>query len=124
MNAAVKDIDSYIALYPENVRVTLQKFRETIMAAAPGIEEAISYQMPAFKYHGILVFFAAYKNHIGFYPTGSGIIAFKNELSMYEGSKGTVRFPIDKPLPFGLIKKIVKFRAKENLNKKKKFQKK
>jgi uncharacterized protein YdhG (YjbR/CyaY superfamily) len=78
--------------------------------------------MPAYKCNGVLVYFGAYKNHIGFYPTGRGISAFQKELSGYEGSKGTVRFPIDKPLPMGLISKIVKFRVKENLEKKKKSE--
>ena len=98
----------------------MKKLRQTIRKAAPEAEEVISYQMPAYKLQGMLVYFAAYKNHIGFYPTGSGIFAFKKELSIYECSKGTVRFPLDKPLPLGLIGKIVKFRVKENLEKKKK----
>ncbi|MFM9839902.1 MAG: iron chaperone [Cyclobacteriaceae bacterium] len=113
------DIDEYISFHPESVRVQLEKLRQTIRKAAPKAEEAISYQMPAFKFHGMLVYFAAYKKHIGFYPTGSGIAEFKKELSVYEGSKGTVRFPIDKPLPHELIGKIVKFRVKQNLEKKK-----
>ncbi len=114
-----RDIDEYISFHPENVRIQLERLRQAIRKAAPEAEEVISYQMPAYKLHGILVYFAAYKNHIGFYPTGAGIFAFKKELSIYEGSKGTVRFPLDKPLPLGLISKIVKFRAKENLAKKK-----
>ena len=115
-----RDTDEYISFHPENVRVQLEKLRQTIRKAAPKAEEVISYQMPAYKLQGMLVYFAAYKNHIGFYPTGSGIFAFKKELSIYECSKGTVRFPLDKPLPLGLIGKIVKFRVKENLEKKKK----
>jgi uncharacterized protein YdhG (YjbR/CyaY superfamily) len=115
---SVKNVDEYIALQPTEVREKLEKLRQAIKKAAPKAEEVISYQMPAYKFHGMLVYFAAYKNHIGFYPTGSGIIAFKNELSVYEGSKGTVRFPLDKSLPLGLISKIVKFRVKENLEKK------
>jgi len=110
-----KDVNAYLAIQPENVRVILEKLRRTIKAAAPGAEELISYQMPAFRYHGMLVYFAAYKNHIGFYPTSSGIAAFKKELSAFEGAKGSVKFPIDEPIPFGLITKIVKFRVKENL---------
>jgi uncharacterized protein YdhG (YjbR/CyaY superfamily) len=113
------DIDEYISFHPESVRIQLEKLRQTICKAAPKAEEVISYQMPAFKLNGMLVYFAAYKNHIGFYPTGSGIAAFKKELAPYETSKGTVRFPIDQPLPLGLIGKIVKFRAKQNLEKKK-----
>lgn len=113
-----RDIDEYISFHPENVRMQLEKLRQTIRKAAPKAEEVISYQMPAFKFHGLLVYFAAYKTHIGFYPTGSGIAAFKKELGKYETSKGTVRFPIDKPLPLGLIGKMVKFRVKENFEKK------
>ena len=115
--AGFGSIDDYIATFPEDVQVILQKLRATIKAAAPDAEEKISYQMPAFALNGILVYFAAYKNHIGFYPTGSGIEAFKAELAGYEGSKGTVRFPIDKPLPLALIRKIVKYRVAENLKK-------
>lgn len=109
-----KNVDEYIALQPAEVRWTLEKLRETIKKAAPKAEEVISYKMPAYKFHGVLVYFGAYQNHIGFYPTGRGISAFKKELSVYEGSKGTVRFPIDEPLPLTLIKKIVRFRLKEN----------
>jgi uncharacterized protein YdhG (YjbR/CyaY superfamily) len=113
-----RDIDEYISFHPESVRVQLEKLRQTIHKAAPKAEEVISYQMPAFKLNGMLVYFAAYKSHIGFYPTGSVIAAFKKELAKYETLKGTVRFPIDKPLPLGLIGKMVKFRVKENLEKK------
>ena len=115
--AGFGSIDDYIATFPEDVQVILQKLRATIKAAAPGAEEKISYQMPAFALNGILVYFAAYKNHIGFYPTGNGVEAFKAELAGYEGSKGTVRFPIDKPLPLALIRKIVKYRVAESLKK-------
>jgi uncharacterized protein YdhG (YjbR/CyaY superfamily) len=114
---ASKDIDAYIEVQPESVRGVLEKFRQTIRKAAPAAEEVISYQMPAFKYHGMLVYFAAWKNHIGFYPVSSGIKEFKKELSAYEVSKGTVKFPLDKPIPFGLISKMVKFRVQENLEK-------
>jgi uncharacterized protein YdhG (YjbR/CyaY superfamily) len=113
-----RDIDEYISFHPESVRMQLEKLRQTIRKAAPKAEEVISYQMPAFKFYGMLVYFAAYKTHIGFYPTGSGIASFKKELDKYETSKGTVRFPIDKPLPLGLIGKMVKFRVKENFEKK------
>jgi uncharacterized protein YdhG (YjbR/CyaY superfamily) len=110
-------IDEYIATCPKELQKTLQELRATIKAAAPEAEEKISYQMPAFALNGILVYFAAFKNHIGFFPTASGVRAFKHELSQYEGSKGTVRFPLDKPLPLELISKIVKFREAENLKK-------
>ena len=119
-NKHYKTIDEYIAAYPEDFQVTLQKIRHTIHEAAPEAQEVISYGMPAFKQNGILVYFAAFKNHIGFFPTASGITAFQKELSAYETSKGTVRFPLDKPIPFELVLKIVKFRVRENLNKKKK----
>ena len=112
-----KNIDEYISGFPKNVQTLLQDVRTTIRKAAPLAEEVISYQMPAFKYHGMLVFFAGYKNHIGFYPTSSGISAFKKELSAYKGAKGSVQFPIDSPMPLSLINKIVKFRVKENLEK-------
>ena len=114
-----KDIDEYIGLFPQDVQVILQKLRKTIRTAAPESEEAISYQIPTFKLNGNLVHFAAFKNHIGFYPTPSGIEAFKRELSKYEGAKGSVKFPLDEELPLDLIGKIVKFRIRENLEKKK-----
>lgn len=110
-------IDEYIANFPKEVQETLQELRATIKNAAPEAEEAISYQMPTFKLKGNLVHFAAYKNHIGFYPTPSGIEKFKEELSAYEGAKGSVKFPIDQPLPLDTIAKIVKFRVTENLEK-------
>jgi uncharacterized protein YdhG (YjbR/CyaY superfamily) len=92
--------------------------RQAIREAAPEAEETISYRMPAFRLKGILVYFAAFKNHIGFYPTSSAIEVFKEKLSDYEISKGTVRFPINEPIPFGLVREMVKFRVKENLSKK------
>jgi uncharacterized protein YdhG (YjbR/CyaY superfamily) len=109
-------IDEYIATFPEDIQALLEGVRATVKASAPGAQERISYQMPAFALHGNLVYFAALKNHIGFYPTSSGIAAFKDELSMYEGSKGSVKFPIGQPLPMELISKIVQFRVTENLN--------
>jgi len=115
--AGFVSIDEYIAAFPEEIQKILEELRAIIKAAAPEAQEKISYQMPAFALKGNLVYFAAYKKHIGFYPTSSGIQAFKNELSPYEGAKGTVRFPIDKPLPLDLIRKIVKFRVTENLRK-------
>ena len=108
-------IDEYISLYPAPVQVMLKGLRATIKEAAPEAEEVISYQMPAYKYHGIVVYFAAFSKHIGFYPRVSGIETFKNELSVYKGAKGSVQFPIDKPLPLELIAKIVRFRVNENL---------
>jgi len=110
-----KNIDEYIADFPDATKKMLTQIRFTIKDAAPKAEEAISYGMPAFKFNGVLVYFAGYKNHIGFYPTGSGIAAFKEELSGYKCSKGTAQFPLDKRLPLGLIRKIVKHRVKENL---------
>jgi uncharacterized protein YdhG (YjbR/CyaY superfamily) len=110
-------IDEYIATFPEEIQKILEELRATIKAAAPGAEERISYQMPTFALKGNLVHFAAWKNHIGFYPTSSGTQAFKHELSIYEGAKGSVKFPIEEPLPLDLISKIVKFRVAENLRK-------
>jgi uncharacterized protein YdhG (YjbR/CyaY superfamily) len=110
-------IDEYIASLPEETQIMLEELRAAIKAAAPGAEEKISYQIPTFALKGNLVHFAAWKNHIGFYPTSSGTQAFKKELSIYEGAKGSVKFPIDKPLPLKLISRIVKFRVAENLQK-------
>jgi uncharacterized protein YdhG (YjbR/CyaY superfamily) len=108
-------IDEYIKTFPENVQAILEKMRQTIRKAAPDAVEAISYQMPTFKLNGKnLVHFAAFKNHVGFYPIPSGIEAFKKELSPYTQGKGSVQFPLDKPIPYSLVKKIVVFRAKEN----------
>ena len=111
-------IDEYITNLPKNIQIILNKLRNVISEAAPKAEEAISYRIPTFKLNGNLVHFAGYKNHIGFYPTPSGIEAFREELSSYELSKGTIKFPIDKPIPFSLVKKIVEFRVKESLKKK------
>jgi len=115
--AKINDIDKYIAGFPKDTQKLLEQLRATIMKAAPKAEEVISYQMPAYKYHGMLVYFAAYENHIGFYPTPSGIEYFKKELSVFKNAKGSVQFPLDKPLPIQLITKIVAFRVKENLEK-------
>jgi len=112
-SARPKTVDEYVEALPPAVSGTLQKLRQTIKAAAPKAEELISYGMPGYKYQGMLVYFAAWKNHIGFYPAGA-LKAFNKELSIYEVSKGTVKFPLDKPFPFGLVTKIVKFRVKEN----------
>ena len=110
-------IDEYIETFPEEIQILLEEMRVNIKAAAPDAEEKISYQMPAFALKGNLVYFAAFKDHIGFYAMPSGNEAFRRELSKYDGSKGTVRFPLDKPLPLGLITRIVKFRVAENLKK-------
>jgi len=110
-----QDINEYIAGFPPEIKEILQKIRETIRAAAPGAQEKISYQMPTFTLEGNLVHFAAFKNHIGFYPTPTGTEAFKKELSAYEGGKGSIRFPLDKPIPYDLISRIVRFRVQENL---------
>jgi uncharacterized protein YdhG (YjbR/CyaY superfamily) len=115
--AKANNVNEYIAGFPKDVQGILEKLRATIKKAAPGAEELINYGVPAFRLNGNLVFFAAHKNHIGFYPAPSGIEAFKKELAAYEGAKGSVQFPIEKPLPLSLITKIVKFRVKENLEK-------
>jgi uncharacterized protein YdhG (YjbR/CyaY superfamily) len=113
MNQKYKTIDEYIQAFPTETQEILENIRQTIHKAAPEAVEVISYQMPAFKQNRVLVFFAAYKKHIGFYPTASGIEAFKKELSPYKSSKGAVQFPLDGPIPLNLIEKIVKFRIKE-----------
>jgi len=112
-----RNVDEYIAAFPEEIRERLERLRATIKRAAPDAQEKISYRMPAFALKGPLVYFAAFKNHIGFYPTPSATVKYKKELAAYEGGKGSVRFPLDKPLPLGLITKIVKSRVKENLEK-------
>ena len=110
-----KTIDEYIEAFPKDVQGILQRIRKTIRNAAPEAVETISYQMPSFKLNGKgLVYFAAYEKHIGFYPIPSGMKAFERELSPYKQGKGSVQFPIDKPIPYGLVRKIVVFRAKEN----------
>ena len=110
-----KTIDDYIAGFPPDVQVILEEVRLAIRKAAPDAEETINYQIPTFTLKGNLVHFAGFKHHIGFYPSPTGIEKFKNELSAYEGAKGSVKFPLDKPLPFDLISEIVRFRVKENL---------
>jgi uncharacterized protein YdhG (YjbR/CyaY superfamily) len=110
-------IDEYIATFPQDKQALLETVRATIKAAAPQAQELISYQMPAFALKGNLVYFAALKDHIGFYPTASGIEAFKDELSGYEVTKGSVKFPINQPLPLELISKIVQYRVSQNLSK-------
>jgi uncharacterized protein YdhG (YjbR/CyaY superfamily) len=112
-----KDIDEYIADFPSDVQERLEKVRRTIRKAAPEAEEAIKYQIPTFILKGNLIHFGGYKNHIGLYPGSKPVEEFQEELSRYEVSKGTVRFPFDKPLPLGLIGKITKFCVKRNLEK-------
>src|ERR1035437_9073087 len=116
-NAKFTSIDEYIALFPEDIQNILQEMRAIIHTAAPDAQEKISYQMPAFAQKGILIYFAARKDYIGFYPTSSGTQAFQQDLSAYVYTKGTIKFPLDKPLPIDLITKIVKFRLAENLQK-------
>ena len=111
------NIDQYISQFPDEVQKNLQEIRQVIKSAAPEATEKISYQMPTFYLLGNLVHFAAFKNHIGFYPVPSGIEKFKEELSQYKGGKGSVQFPLDKPIPYDLIKRIVLFRVEENLAK-------
>jgi len=110
-------IDAYIAAYPADVQARLEAMRATIHAAAPDAEECISYAMPAFRQHGILVYFAAQKDGVGFYPTSSGIAAFERELAGYQHTKGAVRFPHSQPLPTDLISRIVTFRVNEDTSK-------
>jgi uncharacterized protein YdhG (YjbR/CyaY superfamily) len=114
---SAKNIDEFIAGYPATVQKALKKVRATIQKAAPKAEETINYGIPTFTLNGNLVHFSAFKNHIGFYPTPSGIEKFKKELSVYEGAKGSVKFPLDQPIPYGLIAKIVIFRVEENSQK-------
>ena len=121
---APKSIDEYIAGFPHDVQESLEEMRMTIRRAAPDAEERISYQIPTFALKGNLVHFAAFKKHIGFYPSSSGIEKFKDELSAYAGSKGTVRFPFGEPIPFELIGRIVEFRVRENLDRAEAKQKK
>ncbi|MDF2450206.1 MAG: hypothetical protein K0R26_2710 [Bacteroidota bacterium] len=117
MNASYKSIDDYISKQDKNVRPILAELRKAVLSQAPQAEECISYNMPAFRYHGILVYFAAFKNHIGFYALPSVHNSFQKELSEYKQGRGSVQFPLTKPIPYTLIKKMVKFRVKENLEK-------
>lgn len=112
-----KSVEEYIKTFPAEIQKILQQVRETIKKAAPEAEETINYQIPTFKLNGNLVHFAAFKNHIGFYPAPSGQKAFEKELSVYKSGKGSVQFPLDKPIPLALIKRIVQYRVKENSSK-------
>jgi uncharacterized protein YdhG (YjbR/CyaY superfamily) len=114
---ADQSVEDYIGRFPDNIRAILEKVRTTIRKAAPKAGEKIGYGIPTFTLNGNLVHYAAFKNHIGFYPTSSGIKKFKQELSNYRGAKGSVQFPLDKPIPFKLVSKIVAFRVQENLKK-------
>lgn len=118
MNAKAENIDTYIAGFPEEVQALLQQVRKAIQEAAPMATEAISYAMPTFKLNGNLIHFAGYKNHVGLYPAPQGIEAFKEELSVYKGAKGSVQFPLDQPMPLDLIKRIVAFRVAKQMEKK------
>ncbi len=116
-NKAPANIDEYISDFPKDVQGILQEIRSVIRSAAPDAEEAIKYRMPTFVLNGNLVHFAAFKKHIGFYPTPSAIAEFKDKLTAYHFSKGAIQFPLDKPIPLSLINKIVKFRVKETRQK-------
>jgi uncharacterized protein YdhG (YjbR/CyaY superfamily) len=110
-----KTVTEYISSFPQPAKTMLKQLRDVIKAAAPQAEEKISYNMPAYMLHGRLIYFAGYKNHIGFYPMASGIETFKKEISKYKWAKGSVQFPLDQPLPLDLVNRIVKFRVKQNL---------
>ena len=115
-----QNIDEYISTFPNDVQTILQQIRETVGKSAPKAKEVISYQMPAFKLHRVLVHFAGYKNHIGFYPGAKAIEVFRKELSEFNTSKGAIQFPLDNAIPLALIKKITKFRIEEELERQKK----
>lgn len=120
---SITNFEEYFAQFPEDIQQILENIRSVIHQAAPDATEKISYQMPTFYLYGNLVHFAAFKSHIGFYPVPSGIDKFKDELSQYKGGKGSVQFPLDKPIPYDLIRRITLFRVEENLNSKKKSKK-
>ena len=109
-----KDVDQYIATFPAEIQMILEKVRETIRDAAPDARETISYQMPAFKQHGILVYFAAWTNHIGLYPPISGDKTLEKAVARYAGPKGNLQFPLNEPIPYDLIERIVKLRVKQD----------
>jgi uncharacterized protein YdhG (YjbR/CyaY superfamily) len=119
-----ENFDEYIVTFPEETQKRLKQIRATIKKAAPQAEEVISYGMPSFRLNGQLVYFAAFRNHIGLYPMASGVDAFKSLLSDYKWAKGSIQFPLSKPVPFDLITNIIKFRVQENLAKGKKEPKK
>lgn len=117
MKTTFESVDDYISIQTKEVQKRLESIRKTIKETAPEAEECISYQMPAYKLNGPLVYFAAYKNHIGFYPTGTGIAAFQKEIEGYKSSKGAVQFSLDQTIPHDLIRKMVLFKKDENLKK-------
>ena len=119
-----ESVAQYFSVFPAKTKALLKEMKKIIQEAAPEAEEVISYNMPAFKQHGVLVYYAAYEKHIGFYPTGSGIAAFQKEIAAYKNSKGAVQFPLDEPLPKALITKMVKYRVKEDKEKAKEKAKK
>lgn len=114
---APENIDEYINGFPSNVQKILQRIRKTIQKAAPAAEEAISYAIPTFRLNGNLVHFAAYQNHVGLYPAPRGVAEFIDDMARYEGGKGTARFPLDEPIPYELIARIVTFRVGKNAEK-------
>jgi uncharacterized protein YdhG (YjbR/CyaY superfamily) len=116
--APPKDIDEYIATFAPEVQAILAKIRATVRAAAPHAQEKISYQMPSFNLHGVLIYFAAFNKHIGLYPPVRGDAKLEKAVSAYAGEKGNLKFPLDQPIPYGLIERIVKFRVRQNLAKK------
>lgn len=113
----IETVDDYIKSFPRDVAIKLESIREAVRKSAPKAQETISYYMPAFKLHGMLLYFAAFSRHIGFYPLTSAIKEFRKELSNYRTAKGSIQFPLNRPVPLPLIKKIVKFRVKENIKK-------
>lgn len=115
IESAPKDIDEYIAAFPSAVQSILEKIRSVIRRAAPGAEETISYKMPAFTRDGVLIYFAAFKKHIGIYPPVQGDEKLRKELAPYRGDKGNLKFPLDQPIPYGLIRRVVQFRVREHL---------
>ena len=119
MRVKAENVDAYIAAFPPNVARALEHLRTIIRNTAPGAEETISYAIPSYKLNGMLVHFAGYVRHIGFYPGAAGIANFIDELAKFKTSKGAVQFPLDEPLPISLIEKIVRYRVKQNLENKK-----
>ena len=124
MNSKAENVDDYIAAFPPKVADRLSEMRSTIRAVATDAVEVISYAIPSYKLNGMLVSFAGWANHIGFYPGAGGIAAFKEELSVYKGAKGSVQFPVGEPLPVDLVQRIVRFRVDENLERMKSKKKK
>jgi uncharacterized protein YdhG (YjbR/CyaY superfamily) len=115
--SAPANVDQYIATFPSEVQAVLQRVRQVVRDAAPDAQEVISYQMPAFKLNGILVYFAAFKNHIGFYPPIRGDARIEKAASPFAGAKGNLRFPLDRPIPFNLISRLTRLRVKQDLAK-------